>query len=78
MKPSVYIGTTIPSYLTALRSPELVMAANQEATRNWWETVREKYDLFISDIVIQEASGGDPAAVMRRTAGIDGGLSHVA
>ena len=48
------------------------MAANQEATRNWWETVREKYDLFISDIVIQEASGGDPDAAKRRTAAIDG------
>ena len=31
MKPSVYIETTIPSYLTAWRSPELLMAANQEA-----------------------------------------------
>ena len=61
-----------------MEKPGLVMAANQEATRNWWETVREKYDLFISDIVIQEASGGDPDAAQRRTAGIDGGLSHEA
>jgi hypothetical protein len=72
MKPSVYIETTIPSYLTAWRSPELIMAANQEATRNWWDIARPRYDLFISDIVTQEASGGDPKAAKRRTTAIEG------
>ncbi|MGH8716734.1 MAG: type II toxin-antitoxin system VapC family toxin [Burkholderiales bacterium] len=62
----MYIETTIPSYLTAWRSPALVMAANQEATRSWWEVVRPRYDLFISEIVLQEASGGDPEAAKRR------------
>jgi len=33
MKPAVYLETTIVSYLTAWRSPELVMAARQEITR---------------------------------------------
>ena len=72
MKQSVYIETTIPSYLTAWRSPELVMAANQEATRSWWEIARPRYDLFISDIVAQEASGGDPEAAKRRVTVIEG------
>jgi len=72
MKASVYIETTIPSYLTAWRSPELVMAANQEATRSWWETARSRYDIFISDIVIQESGGGDPEAAERRLAVIAG------
>jgi predicted nucleic acid-binding protein len=72
MKPSVYIETTIPSYLTAWRSPELVMVANQEATRNWWETAHQRFDLFISDIVIQEANGGDPQAAKRRVVAIEG------
>jgi len=66
MKPSVYIETTIPSYLTAWRSPELVMAANQEATRSWWDTSRPKFDIFISALVLDEASSGDPAAAQRR------------
>jgi hypothetical protein len=30
---SVYLEATIPSYLTAWRSPELVMAARQQITR---------------------------------------------
>lgn len=72
MKPSVYVETTIPSYLTAWRSPELVMAANQEATRSWWEVSRPRYELFISSIVILEATGGDPEAAKRRVAAIDG------
>jgi len=77
MKPSIYIETTIPSYLTAWRSPELIMAANQEATRSWWETARPRYELFISNIVAQEASGGDPTAAKRRVVAIEG-LSELA
>ena len=72
MKSSVYIETTIPSYLTAWRSPELIMAANQEPTRRWWESSRQIYELFISAIVTQEASGGDPDAAKRRVAAIEG------
>jgi predicted nucleic acid-binding protein len=71
MKSSVYIETTIPSYLTAWRSPELVMAANQEATRKWWDESRAKFGLFISQLVIGEISNGDPEAVKRRIAVVE-------
>jgi hypothetical protein len=71
MKPSVYIETTIPSYLTAWRSPELVMAANQEATRKWWDESRSSFELFISQLVIGEISNGDPDAVKRRIAVVE-------
>ncbi len=63
---SVYLETTIPSYLTAWRSPELVMAARQEITRDWWDNRRGQFDLFISQLVIDEASAGDSDAVARR------------
>ncbi len=65
MKPKVYIETSIPSYLTAWRNPDLVMAANQEITKEWWEN-RDQFDLYLSAFVIQEASGGDPDAAKRR------------
>src|ERR1700722_4461604 len=71
MKPSVYIETTIPSYLTAWRSPELVMAANQEATRKWSDESRTKFELFVSELVISEVSSGDPAAVKRRMGALE-------
>jgi hypothetical protein len=40
--------------------------ANQNATVEWWETQRSKYDLFISEFVIAEASLGHPDAAKRR------------
>ncbi len=72
MKPKVYIETTIISYLTAWRSPQLVMAAHQEATRNWWDDDRQYFDLFISEAVIQEVSAGDADAPERRMKALDG------
>jgi hypothetical protein len=66
MKPKVYLETTIVSYLTAWLSRELTMAANQNTTREWWSTYREDYELVISELVIQEASAGDPDAAQRR------------
>jgi hypothetical protein len=64
--PSVYLETTIPSYLTAWRSPEIVMAARQQLTREWWDTRRNAFELFISQLVVDEASVGDQAAAARR------------
>ena len=72
MASSVYIETTIPSYLTAWRSPELSEAAKQQTTRQWWDKRRQDFDLFISDAVLLEASGGDADAAQRRLELLDG------
>ena len=61
-KPTVYLETTIPSFLTARPSNNLVVAGKQEVTRQWWETRREKYQLFISQYVRDEAASGDETA----------------
>ena len=66
MKPKVYLETTIPSYLTARPSRDLVTAAHQQITREWWDTRRHDFDLFVSQMVIDEASAGDPEAAIRR------------
>ena len=66
MKPKVYLETTIVSYLTAVPSRDLVTAAHQQITRDWWETRRTDFDLFVSQAVTQEASAGDPDAAARR------------
>jgi hypothetical protein len=70
--PSVYLETTIPSYLTARRSPELVVAARQQITQEWWEHRRHAFDLFISQLVIDEASAGDAVAAARRLESLEG------
>lgn len=66
MKPRIYLETTIPSYLTAWLSRDLVMAAHQQTTRDWWETRRQDFELFVSQFVIDEAGAGDPDAARRR------------
>jgi hypothetical protein len=66
MKPKVYIETTIISYLTAWVSRDLVMAANQETTRQWWTERKEHFELYVSQAVIEEATGGDKEAARRR------------
>ena len=66
MKPTLYIEITIVSYLAAYNSRDLVMAARQQTTRDWWEKRRKGFDLFVSRLVWQEAASGDPEAAGRR------------
>jgi predicted nucleic acid-binding protein len=69
----VYIETTIPSFLTSRPSNKLILAGKQALTRQWWERRREKYDLFISQYVLDEASKGDAEAAERRM----NAISHI-
>ena len=65
-KKSIYIETTIPSYVAGRVSSDLIIAAHQAATRLFWEEERHKYDVYISPFVLDECSMGDPAAAKRR------------
>ncbi len=65
-KPIAYLETTFISYLTARPSRDLVVAAHQEITREWWETRRQGYRLVASQLVVAEASSGDTDAARRR------------
>lgn len=66
MKDSVYLETSIISYLAAWPSRDLMVAANQQATHEWWRVRRATFDLVISDVVVDEISQGDRAASERR------------
>ncbi|MCG3131878.1 MAG: hypothetical protein FLDDKLPJ_02688 [Phycisphaerae bacterium] len=63
---TVYVETTIPSYLTSRPSRDLIVAAHQEMVREWWDRKRGRFEVFISQFVLDEASVGDPEAVARR------------
>ena len=69
MKPRLYVETSIVSYLTARPSHDLVRAAHQQITRDWWET-RSSFDLCVSQFVIDEARAGDPEAATLRLAAL--------
>ena len=64
--PSVYIETTIPSYLTAAPSRDLVVAGHQQIAHAWWRTAKDRFDLFTSEAVLREVRAGDPAYAARR------------
>lgn len=66
MKPTVYIETTIISYLTAWPSRDVVRLSHELITREWWTKHRSSFDLYASDFVIEEASRGDPTAAAER------------
>ena len=66
MLPSVYIETTIPSYLTSRPSRDIVRAAHQQLTKDWWHFRRHAFRLFTSTFVLDEASQGDPEAAQAR------------
>jgi hypothetical protein len=66
MQPTVYIETTIVSYLTAKPSRDLVTAAHQQITQEWWARRRADFELFVSQFVIQEASMGDVEMAQKR------------
>ena len=66
IKPKVYLETSVISYLTARPSRDLITAAHRQITHEWWENYTPQYDLFISQLVIQEVTAGDVQAATRR------------
>ena len=66
MKAKVYVETSVISYLTSRPSRDVVTAGHQQITRDWWQTQRETFDVVASQLVVQEASAGDPTAAQQR------------
>ena len=69
---TLYVETSIVSYLAGRASRDLLIAACQQATRDWWQDQRERYDLFTSQLVVAEAAAGDPESAKRRLAYLEG------
>ena len=64
-KPKVYIESSTISYLTARPTRNIIVDAKQELTRDWWDR-RDRYELFISETVVEEIADGDPDAARLR------------
>ncbi len=71
MKPKAYIETTIVSYLTAWPSRDVVIAGHQQISRQWWNTAADRFELVASQLVVDEASGGDADAARDRLAALE-------
>jgi len=66
MGASVYIESSIISYLTSRASRDVVKAGRQAVTSEWWLKHRIRYEVYISALVEDEISGGDPVAAAQR------------
>ena len=62
MRPTAYIETSVVSYLTSRPSRDVVIAAYQAITREWWRDATDRFDLVASALVVAEARAGDPDA----------------
>ena len=60
------LETTIPSYLTSWPSRDLIIAAHQQVTREWWRRWKGKFDIYVSQLVVDEARAGDDEAVLEK------------
>jgi hypothetical protein len=66
---SVYLETSVISYLVARPNQrDVVVAAHQQITRDWWANRRHEFTLFASAVVIEEALRGDPEYAKARMA----------
>ena len=66
MTKTIYIETSIIGYLTARPSKNLIVAANAELTRDWWDNQRNSFTIYISPLVLQEVAKGDAEMVNKR------------
>ena len=70
--PTLYVETSIVSYLRSRPSAQVVAAARQLLTRKWWETERPNYELVTSQYVLDEAADGDAEVASGRLAALAG------
>src|SRR5437764_11607482 len=63
---TVYIETTFFGYLAARPSRDLLVAAHQQITHEWWLTRRGLFYCYVSQVVIDEVSGGNAEEAQKR------------
>ena len=62
----IYIESTIPSYVVARPARDLLQAARQQLTKDWWDLKRAKHELFTSQVVLDEITDGEAAMAQQR------------
>jgi hypothetical protein len=70
VKKSLYLETTVVSYLTARMSRDLLIAGHQQATQRLWPKLTSEYETYISALVYEEAGKGDREQAKRRLSAI--------
>ena len=71
MKPTIYLDSSVPSYWLP-QGPDPIVQARHLLTRRWWTEELPRFDIFASQVVLEELSGGDPERASQRLALIEG------
>ena len=71
-KKTIYIETSVVSFLTARPTGDLLAAAWQKITVDWWDVQRNRFDLYTSDVTVEEAGRGNPEAGALRLGALSG------
>ena len=77
MKTLVYVETSVISMLTARPRADVEIAGFQKATADWWPGAQRRFELVISEFVLEEAAKGDAEAAERRLTVLRDGLRVV-
>jgi predicted nucleic acid-binding protein len=72
MKRKAYLDTNIISYCVANPSNDVIVLSRQRITTDWWKTAAQRFSLYVSELVIQEASRGDLQAAKMRLEYLEG------
>ncbi|MDR3301908.1 MAG: type II toxin-antitoxin system VapC family toxin [Spirochaetaceae bacterium] len=72
VRKSLYVESTIPSYITGWDNKDVITLGKQMQTRKFWGNERHKYDLFTSQYVLDEIRNGDPEAARKRLDLVEG------
>ena len=68
----VYLETTVVGIIAAWDHPDPLVFARQTVSRDWYTGAPNRYQLCVSDLVIDECSAGDRTAASERLAIIEG------
>jgi hypothetical protein len=65
---SVYLETTIIGHIAGRDHSDPLVAMRQQMTRDWWRSEAGRFEVVVSQVVLEECSHGDPAAATERLA----------
>jgi len=69
---TVYLETTVIGSIAGRLHPDAIIAARRQITRRWWATAASRYELFVSELVLDECGAGDPVAAAERMTELEG------
>ena len=66
MKESIYIETSVVSYYVSKPSRDIIVLAHQQITSEWWPKAVKRFDVYISEVVVEEAAAGNKESAEQR------------